>query len=155
MRLFNVASLAVWAFLLSACVSIPGLGPKVDQSSADAVALAYIEAFYTGNSRSIKRILEPSVLEDFESDPDSRLIFVAVENIGQYVNNNGGYKNLKITDVKKYGGDNSLTYYYDIDLPYVTRHSPTRWLEKSSSIDLIQDKQGLWWVNEIDGISQL
>ncbi|MGG4774922.1 hypothetical protein E4695_12060 [Alcaligenaceae bacterium 429] len=153
MRLFNVVSLAVWAFLLSACVSIPGLGPKVDQSSADAVALTYIEAFYTGNSRTIKHILEPSVLAELESNAESSLIMLSIEKIGQYVQNNGGYKNLKITDIKKSSDDTSRTYYYDIDLPYASRHSATQWLDQSGSIELVKDTQGLWWADEIDGIS--
>jgi predicted small secreted protein len=153
MRALKVASLAVLAFLLSACVSIPGLGPKVDQSSADAVALAYIEAFYTGDSRTIKRILEPTALEELESDSDSTFVILSIEKIGQYVQKNGGYKNLKITDVKKNGNDTSRTYYYDIDIPYATRHIPTQWRDQSSSIELLKDAQGLWWANEIDGIA--
>ncbi|NHC61677.1 hypothetical protein [Paenalcaligenes suwonensis] len=61
------------------------------QSSPDAVAMAYITAFYSGDSRSIKKLLEPSVLAEIEADSDTRLVFVAVENIGNYVRSGGGW----------------------------------------------------------------
>ena len=155
MKLLKFTAVSIWVVLLSACVSMANFGYKVYQSSPDAVALSYITAFYSGDSRSIKKLLEPSVLAEIEEAPDTRLIFVAVENIGDYVKSGGGYKNLRITDIKKYRDDESRTYFYDIDLPYVSRHSPVEWMEKFSSISLVKDQQGLWWVDEVDGIYQL
>lgn len=155
MRSLKVVSVLIFMFFLSACASLSNFGKKVDQTSPDAVANAYIEAFYSGNSGTIKKILAPKELAEINEDEDARMIFIAVENIGKYIENGGGYKNLKIKDIKKGNNDTSRNYYYDIDLPYVTRHSPTEWFEKSASIDLIKDANGLWWIAEIDGIYRL
>ncbi|HHR5882542.1 TPA: hypothetical protein ACS7XF_002503 [Providencia alcalifaciens] len=152
MRSLRVATVFIFIFFLSACASLPGFGKKTDQTSPDSVAQTYIEAFYTGNSNTIKNILLPSELTEINEDPEASLIFVAVENIGKYIKNGGGYKNLKMREMTKDKHDTARTYYYRIELPYVTRHSPTEWLEESSSIDLVKDANGLWWIKQIDGI---
>lgn len=81
------------------------------------------------------------------------VMFQYIENIGEYIRREGGYKNLKITKIDKYNNDNKRTYYYDIDLPHITNYQPTEWIGQYSSIDVSKDKNGLWWISEIDGIT--
>ena len=119
----------------------------------DEVVSAYINYFYSGDIHLIKKILEPKELYSLQEEPDSMVMFQYIESIGEYIRHEGGYKNLKITKIDKYNNDNKRTYYYDIDLPHITNYQPTEWIGQYSSIDVSKDKNGLWWISEIDGIT--
>lgn len=149
----KITSIFFLVSLLSSCSSFVFFSKPIDQKNPDEVANAYINYFYSGDIRSIKKILEPKELASIQEEPDSMMMFQYVEGVGAYIRRGGGYKNMKITKIDKYSNDNKRTYYYDIDLPHVTNYKPTELMGQYSSVDVSKDENGLWWVSEIDGVT--